>query len=256
MPIDLKKFTDEELLDEVKQRMTVYKNDTNVSQNNTKPEFKKFDFLPNAIFDKPTSWLKTRGRYETETGNPDGIVIHFTAGRYTTIARDFFSWMKENGLATLYIEHNGQVVQNQKLNEWGYHAGSSQCPVTKRWSVSKYYIGIEVACPGRLTKINDDAFESWFGKQYKREQVRYVEGGGDYFKGGYVHSGWYAKFSNAQEESLIKTCALLCKNYDIDPKLIFSHDEVAPRRKNDVGGSLSMTMKDFREKIDRELKAL
>ena len=65
-------------------------------------------------------------------------------------------------------------------------------------------------------------------------------------------------FSKAQERSVLKIL-LWCKVNAPDIfkiENILGHDEVAPRRKNDMGGSFSMNMNDFRDLIEQEYQKI
>jgi N-acetyl-anhydromuramyl-L-alanine amidase AmpD len=203
---------------------------------NTIPFARTVDTLPS---------LETRGKYPQ--GKPEGIIIHFTAGRYEAKARDFFSFMASKNLVTLFIDNAGVLWQQHKLDEWGSHAGSSVCPETKRAYVSRYYIGIEVACPGKL-KTDGELFKTWYGEYIPQDKVRTINTEMTEQRG-FIHSGYYAKFEERQMHSLNMTCSFLCKHFEIDPKFIFGHDEVAPDRKNDPGGSLNVSMEEYRKFI-------
>lgn len=244
MIMDIKKFTNEELLSEVGRRLD---NSQNVTE--LQDTFVPFTTtIPGAKKDTSNGNMRGRGRYATSSGNPEGIIVHFVANRYSFSASSYHGWMIGAGLTALYIDGEGQLWQNMALDQWGHHAGTSKCPATNRTSVSKYYIGVEIACPGKLTPNDDGTYEAWFGKKYSSDQVRYVKS-----SDGYVHTGYYAKYTPEQEKTLLDMCVNLVKNYDMDTRLILGHDEVAPSRKNDPGGSLSMTMEDFRSKVKSNL---
>lgn len=241
---DLNKFSNKELLSEIEKRMSVEE----IPVIPTKPAHPKFyKRIPNALED-PSRPLKTRGKYQTQSGYPDGIILHFVANRYSFSAQSYHGWMRSAGLAALYLDGKARLWQNQPLDEWGLHAGTSKCPVTGRTSVSRYYIGLETAAPGRLTKMDNGMFEAWFGKQYPADMVRYVKR-----SDGYVHSGYYGKFTEDQEAAMLDFCVTMVRNFDMNPELVLGHDEVAPERKNDLGGALSMNMDDFRKEIKRRI---
>lgn len=215
-----------------------------ICKRDKRPSPKPIDFvIPFAETLTNTRKLTTRGSYKTGSGNPEGIIIHFTAGQEKARATDFFNWMNDMGFATLFIDHWGKLWQNHKLDQWGYHAGKSKCPVTNRSDVSKYYIGIEVANPGMLKLDAHGNLKSWFNKYYSRTECRLA----DY---DYPHQdGWYYKFTEQQEDTLRKTVEYLMYYYQIPSTFVFGHDEISPGRKNDPGGALSMSMRDFRNSL-------
>ena len=97
-------------------------------------------------------------------GFPEGIIVHFTAGWQNSKAADTISYANQNGYRFFFIDEEGQVWQQFCLSGWGSHAGKSKCPVTGRESVSRYYVGIEVACAGKLEDKDGDGDrdDTWF----------------------------------------------------------------------------------------------
>jgi N-acetyl-anhydromuramyl-L-alanine amidase AmpD len=150
--------------------------------------------------------------------------------------------MVNNEYCTFVISANGSVYQNFPINRWGNHAGSSKYPGVGEW-VSSKLVGIELCCAGKLTQVQD-RFVSWFGEEYERSQVNAVVTPRDNWKVGFYH-----KYTPEQEKSLISLLLWLKKNNPAIFKLdyVLGHDEVAPNRKTDPGGSLSMTMPELRD---------
>lgn len=195
--------------------------------------------------------MRTIGKYKH--GHPQGAVVHFTAGRtkgtgkWTDLdIRRFFinSSCNDKKFAYFIIDNWGNVFQQFPLDRWGYHAGPSS------WSsftgVSSSFVGIEVMNAGKLKKVGNK-YEAWFGETYSEEEVRYVK------KTSQIEEGYYHKFTDAQEKALEKLLRWLEYNGDgiFQFKYVAGHDEVSPGRKNDPGGSLSMSMKEFREKLEK-----
>lgn len=177
--------------------------------------------------------MKARGSYEK--GYPIGAVIHFTAGRDESEddARGSLEWGLNEGYAFFVIGPTGKVYQRLPLNKWGYHAGTSSWPGLGS-SLSDKLVGIEVACAGRL----DSNRKSWFGKTYPESQCRTVSSKQN------IQGGTYKKYTEAQERALIDLLMWLKQNnpsvFSLD--FVLGHDSIAPSRKNDPGGSLSMTI--------------
>ena len=210
--------------------------------------------------------MKTRGYYSQ--GHPEGAIVHFTAGRSRSKAEGgkrnlpthldmgilgVKNAVTEGSYAYFIIDRSGNVFQNFPLNRWGYHAGESKCPVTGRKSVSNYYVGIEVQGAGMLTRVDDDRYRAWFtntanGDHYfykSKNEVQYFK------KRDNIQEGNYHLFSHEQKKSLVDLLLWLEENGNgiFNIEKVFGHDEVAPSRKNDPGGSLGMSMPEFRRML-------
>lgn len=179
----------------------------------------------NAIYLRDLPRLRTNGEYKN--GFPEGAIIHYTAGRQDQSGIAAMQHALENNFCYFFINESGMIYQQFDINRWGSHAGLSKCPVTKRSNVSKYYVGIEIACAGKLSKG-----KSWFGQKIPEHRIREVNG------------IQYEAYTPEQEESLYDLCMWLCIN-GANPELFFGHNEVTPR-KEDPGGSLSTSMDTFR----------
>lgn len=182
--------------------------------------------------------MRTRGTYRK--GYPEGAIVHFTAG-HPHGERAVEYAVSQNTYCYFVIGPDGTVYQNFPLNRWGYHAGKSEHDTLGK-SVSQYLVGIEVTCAGKVEKLNDNLFKPWFDLYLSQDEVRYVK------KEQNRVAGWYHKYTEAQETSLTVLLLWLHQNNPDVFKLeyVLGHDEVSPGRKNDPGGSLSMTMPDFR----------
>lgn len=192
-------------------------------------------FYPEAIYIPSLPHMPTQGNYKK--GFPEGLVVHYTAGDQRQGGESAVKQAIDSGYAYFFIDGSGHVYQQFDLSRHGYHAGVSQCPVTKRNYVSRYYLGVEIACGGRLT--NDG--KTWFGKRVPPSETRTA----DYT---YGVSGVYQIFTWQQERSLLELCVWLCLK-GINPELILGHYEVSPNRKEDPSASLSVPMPLWREKV-------
>jgi len=196
--------------------------------------------------------VKTQGKYKTKTGQPRGLVVHFTAGHSRKGREDAINTLNNlafKGLGCLVMDDHGKIyrAQNQFLDDVAYHCGSSEWIKTK--GISSYCMGMEICNAGKLSpklalagKV--DKYSSWFGEEYYPDEVRYVhEMNMNQFP------GYYHKFTKEQEDSLWQFCKW---QKDINPEFdydwVVGHDEIAVPlgRKNDPGGSLSCDMQDFR----------
>lgn len=196
--------------------------------------------------------MKTKGAYKN--GYPQGAVVHFTAGRSGSLdnAKSCIDLGISNGYAYLDIASNGQIIQSHPLDQWGYHAGESKWPGLGS-GVSNFLVGIEMDNAGRVTKVGENMFKTWFGTMLTANEVRYVkesEWG--------CPTGYYHKYTEAQETALIEFLVWLKKNDPVgclNIDYILGHHEVAGLkgigkwRKEDPGGSLSMPMEHLRALI-------
>lgn len=215
-------------------------------------------WLPEAV----ERWrMSSRGEYEK--GWPMGAVINFTAGRSARDNADAIATIRNGQKRYGYhfvISRLGKIYQTLPLYLWGSHAGKSQYPGLGN-GLSKKLVGIEITNAGVLTKTNK-GYEPWWNKNYKEgdrrrtifteDQVRYVEK-----KDNIQQAGYYLKYTPKQEKSLTRILLWLRKQRPdvFEWKFVLGHDEVSPRRKNDPGGALSMTMPEFRahlEKLEKE----
>ncbi len=181
----------------------------------------------------------TRGIYAD--GYPQGAVVHFTAGRRNGLA-SALNYQVEQGHLYFVIDEDGNIGQNFSLDSWGYHAGTSSYP-SLSGSVSNDLVGIEVQCSGKLTKQGSN-YRTWYRTTVSESEVRAIPNKKDNQERGY-----YEKYTEAQEIALTALILWLHKNnprvFSLD--LVVGHDEVSPGRKNDPGGSLSMTMPEYRD---------
>lgn len=183
--------------------------------------------------------VKTHGNYRTASGQAKGLVVHYTSGRSKEpeAAINTLNYLARQGLGCLVMDREGKIyrAENQELNDVAYHAGKSEW---KGFSgISRYCIGMEICCAGQL-----DGNRAWFGQRYTEDEIREV---GDVDN---VRAGRYHKFTEAQELSLKRFCRWqLQTNPEFDIDWIVGHDEISPGRKTDPGGSLSVTMTEFRD---------
>ena len=182
--------------------------------------------------------MRTRGTYRK--GYPEGAIVHFTAGHPNGEGAVEYA-ISKNSYCYFVIGPDGTVYQNFPLNRWGYHAGKSEHDNLGK-SVSQFLVGIEITCAGKVEKIKDNLFKPWFDLYLTRQEVRFVP------KEQNCIAGWYHRYTEAQERSLMVLLLWLQQNNPNVFRLeyVLGHDEVSPGRKSDPGGSLSMTMPDFR----------
>lgn len=183
----------------------------------------------------------TQGSYRN--GYPKGAVVHFTAGRRNGL-QNGFDIQRRTRMCYFLIDQDGNVGQNFSLEEWGSHAGrSSYTGLSGR--VSDELVGIEVMCGGKLEKHSNE-WKTWFGERVPSSNRRSVRSEAN------REAGTYEAYTPEQEEALTQLILWLHRNNPeiFKIKFVVGHDEVSPGRKNDPGGSLSMTMPAFREHLN------
>jgi N-acetyl-anhydromuramyl-L-alanine amidase AmpD len=181
---------------------------------------------------------RTKGQYQYK--HPQGAVIHYTAGRSKLGEKDAKQTLLGGigaGYCFFVISAAGQVYQDFPLDRWGIHCGKSA------WlglgsDLDNRLVGIEICNAG-------SGYKSWFKETYSEEEVRHVESEAN------IKAGVYHKYTESQEKALVRLLLWLKGNapniFSFD--YVLGHDEIAPNRKLDPGGSLSMTMPNFRLKL-------
>jgi len=186
---------------------------------------------------------KTQGVFLS--GFPKGAIVHHTAGRRNGGS---IQLGKDNGYAYWVIEADGTINATHELTRYGWHAGTSSWPGLGS-NVSKDLLGIEIEAAGKL-KGSPGSWWTWWGDRVKDENVRVITKEA----WGCNEGGAYEKFTPAQEQSLIKLLLWLKQQ---NPKVfsfdyVLFHSDVAPDRKNDANGSLSMPRTKLQDLLKEE----
>lgn len=242
----------------------------NIEERDNSKQGKEMYFFSPYIKEMPYK-LKQHGSYSTEDGKPKMIVIHYTVSPTWEKTPDeqaagILSYFERQGFGTLVMATDGQIYRGKDydLEKKSWHSGKSfwkTAPGSR--NIHHYGIGVEVCCAGKVGKRRDGFYPAWHyedwridgklkkGKQPVQMRVREFEGAPG------QKAGHYEQFTKEQEKSLINFCVWACIHWDIDPENIVGHDEIDLRGwKSDPGGSLSMTMKQFRDHIRKLLVRL
>lgn len=221
-------------------------------------------YYPNAIRLEGVR-MRVRGSYQH--GFPIGAIVHSTDGRPNDGRKSAEDGASEGKYAYFVIGRSGNVYQQFSLDHWGLHAGPTLHPDLGR-ELSTKLVGIELVSAGKLKKIDDNRYRPWYNDKPTREtpdpnddfnanDVRFREAVGSTHAFGYQTAGHYHKFTEAQETALI---ALLRWLQQQRPQIfefenVLGHDECAVEddgtygRKSDPGASLSVAMKEFRDRL-------
>jgi len=158
-------------------------------------------------------------------GQPDTIVIHYTAGRNAKSSANYLVKDDVKASAHVVIGREGEIIQLVPFDTIAWHAGNSA--YDGRIGFNKYSIGIELDNAGILEKAGDK-YLSWFGKKYPANDVIQA-----------IHRNenkekfWHI-FTEEQIQACEDICDLLLKNYKTITNIL-GHDEIAPGRKLDPG---------------------
>ncbi len=172
---------------------------------------------------------------------PKGITVHYTAGGSASSSMDH---LRETNLRYhLVIDRDGDVYQMVSLNERVLHAGRADW---LGYSPNEAHIAVAIASWGKLQK-SEGIYRSWADVVIPPSHVnhRSIPSKGEYWE----------KSSTEQETALLNVLVWLAENCMISPDHICGHEEAAPKRKLDPGGSLSYTMSEIRNIVGNFLEA-
>lgn len=177
-----------------------------------------------------------KNKEKFKSGNPDTIVIHYTAGRSAESSARFLAKNDVKASAHLVIGREGEIFQLVPFDTIAWHAGESSYG-NRQW-LNQYSVGIELDNAGPLVKVGSE-YQAWFGGKYQANDVVQA-----------VHRNestprfWHV-YTEKQISACREVCELLIQKYGI--KLILGHEEIAPGRKQDPGPAFPLDK--FRENL-------
>lgn len=190
---------------------------------------------------------KNRGNYKTASGMFSGLVVHYTvSGNAPT---GVVNWLASQGYGCMVMDYDGVIYVPEDfdvLKSWGYHAGVSKW--NGRSSVSDVFCGIEICSWGRNPPAS-----------VPESQIRT---GVATEENGYIVSGRYQKYTEAQEKSLINFCLWAKKhNPEFDFSNVCGHDQLRANAgkkgdKADPGFSLSMSLPELQSLLKNEYEKI
>jgi len=159
-----------------------------------------------------------------EAGEPDSIIIHYTAGGSLDGAVRTLTNPARKASAHLVIGRDGSITQLVPFDTVAWHAGKSS--YDGRSGFNKYSVGIELDNAGRLTK-SEGGYTSWFGRTYPGEEVLHATHRNE------SQPAYWHTFTEMQINLTFDLCELLIGAYPIES--IMGHEEISPTRKSDPG---------------------
>lgn len=211
----------------------------------------KLLWYPQAIIEPEGLKMPTQGKYKY--GYPQGFVVHYTAGHFEKGYQSSINTLKggiKNNYAYLLIPTTGEVLQPFPMDRWGYHCGTNKVlpGLSEGRTHNDELIGAELNNAGKLEKKGDKFYTYW-GMEIDEKFVRYADK-----KFGYVASGYYHMYTDAQEKALTDLILWMKANNPevFHFKWVVGHDEISKSGKTDPGGSLSMPMPKYREYLEAE----
>jgi N-acetyl-anhydromuramyl-L-alanine amidase AmpD len=174
--------------------------------------------------------FKTRGNFRTPTGEPEGVLVHYTvSGGTKQSAIAVLRSLAKRGLGCPVMAHDGTIYIPEGydlMKDVVYHAGKSAW--NGKTGMSAYLVGLEVCCWGRL---NDKT----------RKYANVIRKGDD---------GDYEAYTPEQEEGIRNFIMMVADmSGSFDPNMVLGHHEVSPGRKTDPKASLQAGMANLRKEI-------
>jgi len=178
-------------------------------------------------------------------GQPDTIVIHYTAGRSDTSSAKTLCNSKTKASAHLVVGREGKIYQLAPFDTVTWHAGKSSW--NGRSGLNHFSVGIEIDNAGRLSQQGAQ-YLSWFGKPYAPEEVFF-----GVHRNESAPSFWH-RYTETQVLVVEEICRLLCDTYAIQD--ILGHEEISPDRKTDPGPAFPLdTLRNHLLYADRKTDA-
>jgi len=169
--------------------------------------------------------ITSKNNTEFANGNPDTLIIHYTAGSDAESSAKYLQKPEIKASAHLVIGRNGELFQIVPFNKIAWHAGASS--YGGRSGFNNLSIGIELDNAGILTKTGNE-YASWFGKKYMQSEVMEAT----------HRNERQPKFWHIYTEKQLlvneEIAQLLISHYASIVNIL-GHEEISPGRKQDPG---------------------
>ncbi|MDE5422438.1 N-acetylmuramoyl-L-alanine amidase [Ancylomarina sp. DW003] len=160
-----------------------------------------------------------------DRGQPDTIIIHYTAGRDGERSAKYLAGDNVKASAHIVLDRSGHIHQLVPFNTIAWHAGRSS--YAGRSGFNQYAIGIEIDNAGILEPTGDK-FKSWFGRAYSKEEVVKAK-----HRNENTERYWHT-YTEQQIDLVVQICEQLMESYPTI-NTILGHEEISPGRKQDPG---------------------
>lgn len=177
-----------------------------------------------------------------QNGRPQGVTIHYTAGRSLKSATDALKAKEFN--YHIIIDRDGKITQTAFLRWRVNHAGKA---LWNGLSPNQAHVAVCVVSLGELEEATNSNGEkihtAWTGAIIKDAVER---------KDAFGMMSWWDACTQRQEHSLFSVLEWLV-SCGIKPDNICGHDEAAlPKgRKRDPGGVVSLSMSEIRDRLKK-----
>ncbi|MFV1982652.1 MAG: N-acetylmuramoyl-L-alanine amidase [Thiohalomonadales bacterium] len=158
-------------------------------------------------------------------GQPDSIIIHYTAGSSAESSVKSLSNPKQKVSAHLVVGRKGDIYQLVPFDTVAWHAGRSSWE--GRYGYNKYSIGIEIDNAGILKPNGNGNYLSWFNRVYTPDEVVKATHRNE------TTAQYWHRYSEQQIDTVFEICETLYESYPI--KELLGHEEISPSRKTDPG---------------------
>lgn len=175
--------------------------------------------------DKVSHLVCDKNKQKFQQGQPDTIIIHYTAGKSAESSAKYLSKDNIKASAHIVVARDGRIIQLLPFDTIAWHAGKSA--YKGRSGYNKFSIGIEIDNAGILTQTGDE-YISWFGKKYPAKDVIKATHRNEN-KDRYWHT-----YTEEQIKAVEDLCESLLDSYP-NIQHILGHEEIAPGRKTDPG---------------------
>lgn len=160
-----------------------------------------------------------------KSGQPDTIIIHYTAGSSAESSAKYLSKADVAASAHLVLGRKGEIFQLVPFNTVAWHAGRSSHE--GRSGFNNFSIGIEIDNAGVLEKAGEE-YKAWFGTNYPASEVIQAQHRNEDFL------RYWQTFTEKQIETIEELCNCLIKKYP-NISQILGHEEISVGRKKDPG---------------------